>query len=90
METVEMLLPAHWAAALINGDETGFDDEEQEAFDTFCSTMESYYGSWFAIDVSEDVSFVKNHDAAEYGVLACDCATITFDITEYRCFDTGH
>ena len=35
IETIEFDAPAHWASALINGDCSSFEDEDQEQFDAW-------------------------------------------------------
>ena len=82
MQTLELTLPRHWACALINGDETMFDNEEQAQFDAFVEWMISKYGKcWCACDdIDDDDDFRRYHDATDFGVLACDVATFTFDI----------
>ena len=82
METITMVLPQHWACALINADDTGLDDKEQAALDAFSEDMLQEYGCCLAIDCDDDPQFMKYHDAQMYGVLACDCIEYTFDITK--------
>ena len=84
MKTLDLELPTHWACALINGDDSGFCDEEQTMFDAFVDWMVNEYGSCHCMDVSDDDGgdFRRYHDATDFGVLACDVATFTFDITK--------
>lgn len=73
-ETIDFILPAHWAPALINGDVTGMEDDEIAILDRI--EMDFRNGSPFTWQVMEDEpSFVTYHDARPYGVLACDCLT---------------
>jgi len=81
MKTLELVLPVHWASSLVNSDDSGLSDADIKAIDKFINGMVDEYGQCYCIDVSEDSDFLKYHDAMEYGVLACDCATFTFDIT---------
>lgn len=74
-------LPQHWACALINDDRSGLSDEEETALDAFIDEMIKGYGKCWAIDCSEETSFSPWHDAQPYGVLACDCVDVTFDVT---------
>ena len=72
-------LPADWASYLINGDASSFSlyedgDEQIAAIDKFIEDT----GLGDPSDVSEDTFFLKYHDAQNYGVLACTCATYTF------------
>ena len=71
---MELTLPNNWASPLINGDETGLSDEEHESFNEFCD--EQLQGL-HCLDVKDDSSFVKHHDAMQYA-LAGDCSTFVF------------
>lgn len=77
-KTYTLMLPSHWAVALINGDESGMDDEDCAALNTFVDDMVRTYGSCHCVDVSEDTQFMRWHDAATYGVLASEVAEFTF------------
>jgi hypothetical protein len=74
METCTYTLPAHWASALINGDFTGLEDDDEEAL-TRVIVGENLPDP---IGVSEEPEFRKYHDAQPYGVLACDCLEYVF------------
>jgi hypothetical protein len=52
------------------------------AFDAFHKMMIETWGKCWCIDMSDESSFSKYHDARTFGVLACDVASYTFDITE--------
>jgi hypothetical protein len=80
MKTVEFILPDHWACAFINSDESGMDDDESEALGSFVSFMVKKYGSCHCVNVADDSNFVRYHDAADFGVLACEASTFTFAI----------
>ena len=73
IETITYTLPAHWASALINGDESGFSDEESEALEAWLN----HEGVGACVDVSQESFFSAFHDARFY-VLACDCLEFTF------------
>jgi hypothetical protein len=67
-----LVLPAHWLPAIVNDDMTGLDDAE-------CASLRRWLrdtGPFTVGDVSEDTHFARWHDAAEYGVLACDCVDV--------------
>ena len=68
-------LPNHWASALINGDTTGLEEEELANFELFCDDETQ---GLTCVDCWEDSSFVKYHDAKDYGILATDCSTFVF------------
>lgn len=82
METIELTLPRHWACALINGDESGLEDDDAKALNRFADWMIDEYGSCWCVNVDEEdcEDFRRYHDATDFGVLACDVATFTFDI----------
>lgn len=72
--TTTYWLPAHWASALINGDLSGLDEDDEEAL------MRVLAGEQLTepIDCGDSPEFRKHHDAQPYGVLACDCLEFTF------------
>lgn len=74
METTTYKLPAHWAGALINGDFSGLEEQDEEQL------MRVIAGEDLPdpIDCSDEPEFLKYHDAQPYGVLACNCLTFTF------------
>ena len=69
-----LILPAHWAPALINGDTSGLDDEDEQHLDLILADL----GSMHCVDADENAGFYHRHDASSYGVLACDCCVYTF------------
>jgi len=81
MITETFTLPTHWAAALNYGDEDGYSDEEMEGIREFEYYMLHKYGLCLCLEVSNDRWFQHHHDASEYGILACDVSTFTFDVT---------
>ena len=80
MCTIEYTLPVHWAPSLINGDDSGLDEEELEQLDAFTNYMVDKYGTCYCIDAKlDDVVFTSFHDANDVGVLACECAIFVFE-----------
>ena len=77
-------LPQEWAVAFVNSDLDSYSDEELEQIDAFEEYMLDVYGSCRCIDVSEDAWFSRYHDATDYGALACNVATFTFDVTPMK------
>lgn len=73
METYTATLPALWASALINGDTSGFSDEEEREFDSFIAANPEYADP---VGCSDEPEFTKYHDAPS--VLACDCLVFTY------------
>ena len=83
MQTVQYTLPSHWAVALINGDITGYEESEIDQIDEFEQYLsEKYLSGAYCVDVEEDNWFTSQHDATEFGVLACDVSVFTFDVGE--------
>lgn len=82
MNTLTLILPTHWASALVNGDESGLDEDEVKSMDAFLDDMLATYGQCWCIDVGEDLGFMTHHDARPFGVLARDVSEFTFDITK--------
>ena len=74
-------LPAHWAAPLINGDESGLDDADAVALDLFVQWMITEYGQCWCFACDGESDFMRWHDAARFGVLACDVYRFAFDVT---------
>ena len=83
MQIENFELPAFWASALVNGDTSGLTDTDEQALNAFTEFMIAEYGSCWALDCSEEPSFMRWHDAARFGVLACDVLTFSFDITKH-------
>lgn len=87
-EHVTRVLPAFWAPALINRDFTGFiptsgsDSTDDLDFITrYMADFTKHYGNCDPVDVSEESFFYRGHDAAQYGVLACECFEYVFVAT---------
>lgn len=78
-ETFE--LPTHWATAFMYGEQDGFEDEDLEAIEAFESYMVKRYGGCWCLEVDSWRGFAVHHDASDFGVLACDVSTFTFDVT---------
>lgn len=77
-DPVILTLPEHWASALVNADTTGLDDQDEKALDAFLEDHPHLY----CVDVSEESTFCRRHDATAYGVLACQCSLFAFLSTE--------
>lgn len=86
-DTLTLALPAHWLVPLAYGDMTGLDDAEDAAFGRWATDMLHEFGPITLGDINPDPYFARYHDAAEYGVLACDChdVTLCFAAAEALC-----
>lgn len=69
-------LPAHWASALIYGDESGLTDEESAEL---AGWLESHPELGLCVGCDDAPEFCTDNDA---GTLACDCVTFEFEILE--------
>ena len=75
-ESITLSLPAHWIAPVLFGDLSPLDEAEACAFERWLKdTVEDVgHGKMPMIGwVNDQAYFARYHDAAEYGVLACDC-----------------
>ena len=65
--------PEHWLSAIVNGDESGFDYDDDpadyKAYQAFCEGELS--DGWSITSYAEEGEFAHSHDASPYGVLAC-------------------
>jgi hypothetical protein len=82
MQTETFNLPRHWASALINGDYSGYEDEDVNAIMAFTVWMVAEYHSCWCISCGDDEDdFRWYHDATRFGVLACMTTDFVFDVT---------
>jgi hypothetical protein len=82
MKTADYILPEHWLSALINGDETGLNEDDQTALDAFYKDCLTWHGSFYCLGTVEDDSngFMRYHDAQPYGIGSCDTWTVRFQV----------
>ena len=81
MITKTYILPTHWACALNYGEMDGLEEEEIGAIEDFTKDMVAEFGGCWCVEVSNDRWFQHRHDAYDYGILATDVSTFTFDVT---------
>jgi hypothetical protein len=75
-ETITLSLPAHWLCPILYGDTDGLDARETRAFERWLADTirDIGHGTLPLIGtINDNPYFARYHDAAEYGVLACDC-----------------
>lgn len=77
MDTVTFTLPAHWAPALINGDNSGNSEQDDREIELWIANNTDL-GE--ALDCSDYAEFQPFHDATSIGVLPCDCFEFTFPV----------
>lgn len=80
MKTVEYIIPEHFICALFNDDMSGISDSDVESLHRFIRDCVDEHGYFHAIATGENRGFMKYHDMQSYGVLACDCETVIFDV----------
>jgi hypothetical protein len=73
IKTEEFLLPAHWAPYLINGDASGYTDDELADIDEWCTAC----APGPCLGVADDVEFCWRGDDSTLGA---DRAVYTFQI----------
>jgi hypothetical protein len=72
-EAKTLEVPAHWLGAIINDDETGFDDSgDEEDYRNYRAFCAGELSDWSVLGYEEDAEFSRCHDASAYGVLACN------------------
>lgn len=82
-ETITLSLPAHWLCPVLYGDTTGLDDKEERAFARWLDDIirDVGHGTLPMIGtINDNPYFARYHDAADYGVLACDCYDVTLHV----------
>lgn len=80
MKTETYIIPDFYLAALFNGDSSGLSDEDEKALDSFVETEMKPKRRFNAIDTGQGLGFLRYHDLEPYGVLACDCVEVIFDV----------
>ena len=81
MDTIiEMTLPTHWLTAIFNDDRTGFNDEDEQQYNSWIKDMNTDNFDWHELDCEQEPHFATYHDAKRYGVLACDVVRVTFAV----------
>ena len=76
MKILKFILPAFWAAYLINDDPSGMEDAEIKAVDRWMKMTRLPAPS----DCSEEADFFHWHDARDTYPYAADCLVYTFII----------
>lgn len=80
IHTENVILPAYWASALINGDYSGCEDSEEKEINEFLADNPHY---------GECRSYSDYPDIGRYNNLLCDVLTYTFSVNFYRVSDNG-
>jgi hypothetical protein len=75
-DTLTLALPAHWLPVLVNDDPSGLDDTEYAAYRRWLADTWADCGAFHVGYVPDDTFFARYHDAADYGVLACNCVDV--------------
>ena len=75
-DSITLSLPAHWIVPVLYGDTSPLDDAEAAAFNRWLSdtVRDIGHGTLPLVGkITDSTYFARYHDAAEYGVLACEC-----------------
>lgn len=75
-ERVTLSLPAHWICPVLYGDTSNLTPCEARVFDRWLKDTIEHIGHGqvpLIGTIKDETYFARYHDAAEYGVLACDC-----------------
>ena len=83
-EELTLSLPAHWLPAIVNDDPSGLCDKEHRALTRWMRDTHADCGEFHIGDIDESPYFARYHDAAEYGVLACDCHDVTLMMCSFE------
>jgi hypothetical protein len=81
IETETYVLPEHWLAPLMYGETDGLEESDVSALEAFTDDMVKTHGQCWLLSNGENHGFLRYHDAEPYGVLACDCVDMVFDVT---------
>ena len=65
-------IPAQWANALLNNDETRLENVTKQELQAFRQFMYHYVETGDVLSMGQSPYFSKHHDARPYGVLPCD------------------
>lgn len=87
LETITLSVPQHWITPIVYGDTEGLDECEAGAFERWYQDMtrDVGHGKPIAVGaVNEEPYFARYHDAAEYGVPACNCHDVDFLVEAVR------
>ena len=79
---IEGTAPSYWASYFINGDDSGMEESEIAAADKFAEWLGGSIVSCTSESDDNHPGFTRWHDAAQFGVLAADCALYTALVEE--------
>lgn len=74
--SLTLSLPAHWIQPVLYGDTSPLDEAEAVAFSRWLEDTKEELGHGKPVlvgSIHDQEYFARYHDAAEYGVLACNC-----------------
>tara|TARA_Y100001937_G_scaffold43856_2_gene61834 strand:- start:424 stop:708 length:285 start_codon:yes stop_codon:yes gene_type:complete len=78
MEFYSLFLPDFYGSALVNNDYSGLNDDDEKSLHNLTEYWKDDL-DFSVVDVPSDENaciesfFMTNHDAKDFGVLACDC-----------------
>ena len=81
MEKVKFILPAFFASALINGDFSGLNDEEERLINSFLDANTAKYGYFYCLDADIDnCYFSAFNDMPGMRNIGADVCEFTFRV----------
>ena len=80
MRTREYTIPSFYLSALINSDMSGLNDNDESALNEFVDSELKDNKMFHCLSDTEDMGFMTYHDLQPFGVLACDCSRVVFQV----------
>ncbi len=78
-ETLTLSLPCHWLAPVLYGETESLSNSEQHSFKLFLRDIREDLGHGKPVHIGairDQPYFSQLHDAADYGVLPCECVDV--------------
>lgn len=79
LETITVSLPCHWITPVLYGDISPLEEAEARAFERWLRDTRHEVGHDKTVligSIHDQPYFARYHDAAEYGVLPCECVDV--------------
>ena len=82
MMIAKYVLPEHWLPAIVNDDYAELNESEQEQLLRFMRHSVECHGHFRCLGATKETGegIQWRHDATPYGVLACECWEVAFDV----------
>ena len=80
MITETYTLPESTLSYFINGDRTGYEEDDLKILDQFVEDCVQRHGSFHCLTDEKEKGFMKYHDLMDYGWGSSDCAEVSFSV----------